>query len=149
MRKIILIAAMVLVSAGAQAGGSRSLSLAGSDSKAVLDSARTAESASAVETQRAPQAADATGATDTPTSTERQKFTERPPGVDIRRQPFRRQSQMQSRPSRMSAGAGQRRQSAHMSRMGAGGMGMHRPGHIHLWSKARIVATLHRHGIYW
>jgi hypothetical protein len=32
--------------------------------------------------------------------------------------------------------------------MGAG-MGMHRPGHIHLWSTARIVATLHRHGIYW
>jgi hypothetical protein len=145
MRKIILIAAMVLVSAGAQAGGSRSLSLAGSDSKAVLDSARTAEPASAVETQRAPQAADAT---DTPTSTERQKFTERPPGVDIRRQPFRRQSQMLSRRSRMSAGAGQRRQSARMSRMGAG-MGMHRPGHIRLWSTARIVATLHRHGIYW
>ena len=145
MRKIILVAAMVMVSAGAQAGGSRSLSLAGSDSKAVQDSARTAEPASAVETQRAPQAADAT---DTPTSTERQKFTERPPGVDIRRQQFRRQSQMLSRRSRMSAGAGQRRQSARMSRMGAG-MGMHRPGHIRLWSTARIVATLHRHGIYW
>jgi hypothetical protein len=148
MRKIILIAAMVLVSAGAQAGGSRSLSLTGSDSKAVQDSARTAEPASAVETPRAPRAAEATGATDTPTSTERQKFTERPPGVDIRRPPSHRQSQMQSRPSRMSAGAGQRRQSARMSRMGAG-MGMHRPGHIRLWSTARIVATLHRHGIYW
>jgi hypothetical protein len=148
MRKIILIAAMVLVSAGAQAGGSRSLSLTGSDSKAVQDSARTAEPASAGETPRAPRAAEATGASDTPTSTERQKFTERPPGVDIRRQPSRRQSQMPSRPSRMSARAGQRRQSAHMSRMGAG-MGMHRPGHIRLWSTARIVATLHRHGIYW
>jgi hypothetical protein len=35
-----------------------------------------------------------------------------------------------------------------MSRVGAG-MGMHRPGHIRPWSTARIVATLHRHGIYW
>lgn len=145
MRKIILVAAMVMVSAGAQAGGSRSLSLTGSDSKAVQDSARAAEPASAVETQRAPKAADAT---DTSASTERQKFTERPPGVDVRRQPSRRQPQMQSRPSRMSAGAGQRRQSARMSRRGAG-MGMHRPGHIRFWSTARIVATLHRHGFYW
>jgi hypothetical protein len=141
MRKFILVAAMVLVSAGAQAGGSRRLSLAGSDSKAVQDSARTAEPVSAVETQRAPQAAEAAGATDTSTPTVRQKFTERPPGVDIRRHQSQRPSQMQSRPSRMSAGAGQRRQSAHMSRMGT-----HRPGHIRL---SRIVAALHRHGFYW
>jgi hypothetical protein len=144
MRKFILVAAMVLASAGvAQAGGSRSLSLAGSDSKAVQDSARTAEPASAVETQRAPKAADA-GATGTPASTERQKFAERPPGVDIRRQQSQRQSQMQSRQSRMSAGAGRRAQMAQMKQMH-----MHRPGHIRLWSTARIVATLHRHGIYW
>lgn len=143
MRKFILVTAMVLVSAGAQAGGSRSLSLAGSDSRAVQDSARTAEPASAVETQRAPRAAEATGATDTSTSTERQKFTERPPGVDIRRQQSHRQSQMQSRPSRMPAGAGRRAQMAQMKQMH-----MRRPGGLRIVA-SRLVASLHRHGIYW
>jgi hypothetical protein len=28
-------------------------------------------------------------------------------------------------------------------------MGLRRPVHIPLFSKARIVAALHRHGIYW
>jgi hypothetical protein len=140
MRKFILVTAMVLISAGAQAGGSRSLSLAGSDSKAVQESARTAEPASAIETQRAPRAAEATGATDTSTSIERQKFSERPPGVDVRRQQSRRQSQM---PSRMSANAGRRAQMAQMKQMH-----MRRPGPLRMVT-ARIVASLHRHGIYW
>jgi hypothetical protein len=140
MRKFILVTAMVLISAGAQAGGSRSLSLAGSDSKAVQDSARTAEPASAVDTQRA---AEATGATETSKSIERQKFSERPPGVDVRRQQSRRQSQMPSRPSRMSANAGRRAQMAQMKQMH-----MRRPGPLRMVT-ARIVASLHRHGIYW
>jgi hypothetical protein len=143
MRKIILVAAMVLVSAGAEAGGSRSLSLAGSDSKAVQDSAKTVEPASAVDASRAPKSANATsaGTTGSTGASERQKFAERPPGVDIRRQ-----SQMQSRmqQSRMRAHASQRRGAPHMA-----GMGMRRPVHIRLFSKARIVAALHRHGIYW
>jgi hypothetical protein len=143
MRKIILVAAMVLVSAGAQAGGSRSLSLAGSDSKAVQESAKTVEPASAIDTPRTPksatsgEASGATGASETQKSVERQKFAERPPGVDVRRQ-----SQMQQ--SRMRAHASQRRGAPHMA-----GMGMHRPVHIRMFSKARIVAALHRHGIYW
>jgi hypothetical protein len=134
MRKFVLVAAMVLVSAGAQAGQVRSLSLAGSDSKAVQDSAKTSEPASVVETPRAPRAADATGATDNSKSVERPKFVERPPGVDVRKQ--RQQSQMAD-------GAPHRRQSAHMSRTGT-----HRTGHIRL-NTSRIVAALHRHGIYW
>jgi len=142
MRKIILVTAMVLVSAGAQAGGSRSLSLAGSDSKSVQESAKTAEPASAVNAPRVPKSAsatsgEATGSTETRKSAERQKFAERPPGVDVRRQ-----SQMQQ--SRMRAHTSQRRAAPHMA-----GMGMHRPVHIRLFSKARIVAALHRHGIYW
>ncbi len=139
MRRIVLVAAMVLVSAGAQAG-SRSLSLAGSDSKAVQETSKSVEPASVVDTPRAPRAGESTGSTDTPKSVERQKFAERPPGVDIRRE-----SQMQSRmPSRMRAGAGQRRAPPQMARMG-----MHRPRHIRLFSPGRIVAALHRHGIYW
>jgi hypothetical protein len=139
MRKIILVAAMVLVSAGAQAGGSRSLSLTGSDSKAVQDSAKSVEPASAVDASRAPKSANATstGTTGSTGASERQKFTERPPGVDVRRQ-----SQMQQ--SRMRAHASQRRAGPHMA-----GMRMRRPVHIRLFSTARIVAALHRHGIYW
>jgi hypothetical protein len=52
------------------------------------------------------------------------------------------QSRMQQ--SRMRTHASQRRAAPHMARMG-----MRRPVHIRLFSKARIVATLHRHGIYW
>jgi hypothetical protein len=144
MRRIILIAAMVLVSAGAQAGGSRSLSLTGSDSKAVQESARSAEPASAVETPRVPKSAGAASASAASSETtgsagasEARKFTERPPGVDARRQ-----SQM--RQSRMRAHASRRRGAPHMA-----GMGMRRPMHVRLFSKARIVAALHRHGIYW
>jgi len=144
MRKVILVAAMVLVSAGAEAGESRSLSLTVSDSKAVQESAKTVEPASAVDASRAPKSANATSA-GTAVSTgasERQKFAERPPGVDVRRQSEMRQSQM--RQSRMRAHASQRRGAPHMA-----GMGMRRPVHVRLFSKARIVAALHRHGIYW
>jgi hypothetical protein len=140
MRGIVLVAAMVLVSAGAQAGGSRSLSLTVSDSKAVQDSAKTVEPASAVNTPRAPKSANAASGEATGGSagvSERQKFAERPPGVGVRRQ-----SQMQQ--SRMRAQASQRRASQHMA-----GMGTRKPMHVRMFSKARIVAVLHRHGIYW
>jgi hypothetical protein len=134
MHRFVLVAAMVLMSAGAQAGQSRSLSLAASDSKAVQDSAKTSEAANVVETAKAPRAADANGATDKVKSVEQPKFVERPPGVEVGRQ--RQQSQMAD-------GAAHRRQSAHMSRTG-----MHRTGHIRL-NTSRIIAALHRHGFYW
>jgi hypothetical protein len=137
MRKLIVIAAMmVMASAAAQAGQSRSLSLAGSD-KAVQDT-RTAEPVSAVETRRAPlppKAADASGsigATQISSINEKPKYTGRPPGVGM------------SKRSRMQAAAmTQHRAPPHMA-----GMEMRRPRPKH-WSAARIVATLHRYGIYW
>ena len=134
MRSLILIATMMVVaSATAQAGQSRSLSLAGSD-KAVQDT-RTAEQVSAVDTRRAPlppKAADAADATQTSAVSEKPKYMGRPPGVDMSRQ------------SRMRAAAmSQRRPPSHMA-----GMEMRRPRPRH-WSAARIVATLHRYGIYW
>jgi hypothetical protein len=135
MRKSILVAAMVLVSAaGAQAGQSRSLSLAGSDRAA--QETKAVEPASAVDTQRAPmpaRAAEATGATETSKTIDRPKYTERPPGVDM----------SMSRRSRMKAAASQRRAPPQMARAD-----MRRSRHRH-WSAARIVATLHRYGIYW
>jgi hypothetical protein len=131
MRKLILVAAMVLVSAaGAQAGESRSLSLAGSDRAA--QETKAVEPASAVGTQRAPMAK-AAEATETSKTIDRPKYTERPPGVDM----------SMSRRSRMKAAFGQRRAPPQMARAD-----MRRPRHQH-WSAARIVATLHRYGIYW
>ena len=91
MRKLIVVAAMMVVaSATVQAGQSRSLSLAGSD-KAVQDT-KVAEQASAVETQRRPlppKAADAsgaTGATQSSSVNEKPKYMDRPPGIDMSRQ---------------------------------------------------------------
>ena len=95
MRKFALVAAMVLVSVGAQAGQSRGLSLAASD-KSVQET-KAVEPANAIDAPRAPRAADASGATETTNSIDRSKFTERPPGVDM------------SRRSRMEAAASQRR----------------------------------------
>ena len=137
MRKLIVVAAMlVAASAAAQAGQSRSLSLAGAD-KAVQDN-KIAEPESAGERQRAPlppKTADATGTTgvsQTSSVSEKPKYTGRPPGVDM------------SKPSRMQAVAmSQRRAPSRMA-----GMEMRRPRPKH-WSALRIVATLHRYGIYW
>jgi len=143
MRKFVLVFAMVLVSAGAQAGQLRSLSLAGSESKTVQEPAKSVEPASAIETPRTPRTPKATEATEATGATEKQKFAERPPGVDVSRQ-SQRQSQMQSRmPSRVTAGAMPRRAPPRMARGD-----LRRPHHKH-WNAARIVATLHRYGIYW
>jgi hypothetical protein len=133
MRRFVLVAAMVLVSAGAQAGQSRSLSLAGSDRAA--QETKAVEPASVVDTPRAPKAAEAAGVTETSKTTdgtiEKPKYTERPPGVDM------------SRRSRMQAAAARRRAPSQMARADM------RRFHHRRWSTARIVATLHRYGIYW
>jgi len=65
MRRFILIAAMVLISASAQAGGSRGLTMASNDEPAVAEQPKTAETAKA----EAPKA-------DAP------KFVERPAVVE-------------------------------------------------------------------
>ena len=129
MRKFALVAPIVLVSVGAQAGQSRGLSLAASD-KSVQET-KAIEPASAVDAPRAPRAADASGTTETTKSIERSKFTERPPGVDM------------SRRSRMETAASQRRAASQTVRAD-----IRWPQHRG-WSAARIVATLHHYGIYW
>jgi hypothetical protein len=141
MRKSVLVAAMVLVSAGAQADGSRNLSLGGVDksrnlSPRVVDlgfrgpggneavqETKTAELVSEVDSMwepmpRGPEA-------------ETTKSIDRPPGIEM------------SRRSRMKAAGSRRRAVSRMARAD-----VRRPHHQG-WSAARIVATLHHHGIYW
>jgi hypothetical protein len=128
MRVFVLPAAMILVSAGAQADELRNLSLGGSDE--AVQETKTAEPVSAVDPVWAPMP----GAPKAKTtkSIDRPKFTGCPPGVEM------------SRRSRMKAAASHRRAPAQMARADVG-----RP-HDRGWSVvARIVATLHHYGIYW
>jgi hypothetical protein len=71
MRKFILVAAMVLASASAQAGASRGLVVAGVDEPVTAEQPKTAETKTTeVKT------------TETPKATEAPKFVERPPAVE-------------------------------------------------------------------
>ena len=90
MRKFILITALVLASATAQAAGTRSLTLASNDEPAA-----------------------AVGA-DAP------KYVERPAAVDTTRPVADRGTPKTAKPKRR-----------------------------HLWTEARVIYELHRHGIYW
>ena len=114
-------AAMILVSAGAQADdASRGLSLGGCDQ--AVQETKTVEPASAVNTVWAPMARGPEAKTTK--SIDRPKFT----GCPLRAETSRR--------SRMKAAASHRRAPAQMARADVG-----RPHH-RSWSVARIVATL-------
>ena len=103
MRKLILIAAFVLASATAQAGGTRGLALASGDGP--------------------------TTATQ-PNGAEAPKSVSRPPAVNLPEQP-------QADEARPGADRNTRMRRAEM------------PRHRHVWTLARVVYELHRHGIYW
>jgi hypothetical protein len=127
MRRFVLAAAMILVSAGAQADESRNLSLGGSDQ--AVQETKTAEPVSAVDPVWAPMPRGPEAKTTK--SIDRPKFAGCPPGVEM------------SRRSRMKAAASHRRAPAQMARADVG-----RP-HYRGWSVALIVVTLHHYGIYW
>jgi hypothetical protein len=132
---------MVLFSTGAQADGSRNLSLGGVDesrnlslrvvdlgfggpgSNEAVQETKTAELVSAVDPMWEPMPRGPEAKTT--------KSIDRPPGVEM------------SRRSRMKAAGSQRRAVSRMARAD-----VRRPHHQG-WSAARIVATLHHYGIYW
>ena len=141
MRKFILITGFILASAAAQAGD-RSLSLAGSET--------------------APAPARATDASKSAEAAEAPKYVERPAVVEPKPESKAETSKAETtrsetarpraaraagmhRPAagRMSAGPGRpmARRTAYMSRSA-------RPHGIR-YRIARIIGTLHRHGIYW
>jgi hypothetical protein len=142
MRKFIFITGLVLVSAAAQAGEPRSLSLAGSDVQRapvagkVVDLPRTAE---------APPVAEPPKDTERPAVVEPKVETPRAETPQAQtaatQRPLTRAERMAVQRSRVAQGGPAYRRSASMSR----GMRMHRP-HYRL---ARFIHTLHRYGIYW
>jgi cell division septation protein DedD len=132
MRKFILIAGFVLVSATAQAG-ERSLSLAGSDVLAarasapvkVADAPKIAEAPQAVEAPRveAPKA-------DAP------KYIERPAAVEPKAETPKAETAKVEQTTAESAKPAKTAKAD-------------RPRHKRYWTEGRIISELHRHGIYW
>jgi hypothetical protein len=152
MRKFILIAGFVLVSAAAQAGD-RSLSLGGGETTKVSAPAKAIEGP---RTAEVPQAAEAP------------KYVERPSAVEPKPETTRSETarsetsraaagntarartkaagmqRYANRPT--SAGPGRPSASAQRAAMMSRGGGAHR---MRFGIRARIISALHRHGIYW
>jgi hypothetical protein len=130
MRKFILIAGLVLVSATAQAG-ERSLSMT-SDTPSVTAPAKAADTSKTAEVQPAagaPQAVEAPPA-------EAPKYVERPPVVDPK-------SEL---PTAMEQNPGPAKPYTERT---APAPRAAKPRHTRYWNEARIIGELHRHGIYW
>ena len=124
MRKFVLIAAMALVSATAQAGQSRSLTMVSAEPPAASTQPAAAGKA-AVQTAQTTDAATPLAA-----SAETPKFVERPAAVDATTTPSQPKADS-GKPVRQTASKADKRR------------------HGRHWTEARIIGELHRHGIYW
>jgi len=151
MRKFILIAGFVLVSAAAQAGD-RSLSLGGGEATTVSAPAKANVGS---RTAEVPQAAEAP------------KYVERPAAVEPKPETTRSETARSetSRPAagnsardRAKAAGMQQRYAGRPQGAGAGGASARRAAMMQRQAgaqrmrygiKARIITALHRHGIYW
>ncbi|HEY3793128.1 MAG TPA: hypothetical protein VGM09_14940 [Bradyrhizobium sp.] len=139
MRKFILITAMVLVSATAQAGGSRGLILASNDEPATANPAPAqATDTKAVDTKAVDtKPADAKPVDVKPAEAqpaETPKYVDRPAAVDTRS----RQSADQC-PCAAPVNADAPRDAVKAVK----------PKRRHESTEARVIYELHRHGIYW
>ena len=119
MRKIILVAAMVLVSASAQAGD-RSLSMATNSAPQTT----TATTAATTQMSEAAPVADAP------------KYVDRPPAVSTTAPAAATTTTTTSAPTAT--------QPAPKSTAKAD-----KPKHKRYWTEGRIISELHRHGVYW
>ncbi|MEH2494305.1 putative membrane protein [Bradyrhizobium sp. AZCC 1678] len=142
MRKFILIAGFVLVSAAAQAGD-RSLSLGGVETKAAPAPAKATDASKSAE---APQAAEAPKYVERPAVVEPKPESKAETANAETARPRAGRAARAYRPAagRMSAGPGRpvARRTAYMSARA----GSHR---MRYGIRARIIGALHRHGIYW
>jgi hypothetical protein len=122
MRKFILITAMVLASATAQAGQSRNLTVASNDETATVAQPAASEAAkpsdvksAEVKPSETPAPADAAKPADAP------KYVDRPAAVDTATAPEKTTDVAKA----------------------------DKPKHRHESTEARVIYELHRHGIYW
>jgi hypothetical protein len=134
MRKFILIAAMVLASASAQAGVSRSLTMAANDEPAVAEQPKTTETPKAetpkteapkVETPKAEAPKVETPKAEAPAA-DAPKFVERPAAVDA--------TANQPKPDLSKPVSDKKAE---------------KPRYKRESTEARVIYELHRHGIYW
>jgi hypothetical protein len=123
MRKIILVAAMVLVSASAQAGD-RSLSLAAANDANSASQMTTATTTATTQVSEAAPVAEAPKYVDRPaavsTTAPAAPITTTSPPATVATQPA----------SKTTAKAD-------------------KPKHKRYWTEGRIISELHRHGVYW
>jgi hypothetical protein len=152
MRKFILIAGFVLVSAAAQAGD-RSLSLAGGETQAAPAPARATDASKSAEAAEAPRYVERPAAVEPKAETTKPETTRSEtarsetgrPAASYGQRMKHRPAGMQryaNRPPSAGAGGASARRAAMMQR----GAGQHR---MRLGIRARIIMALHRHGIYW
>ncbi|MBR0844617.1 hypothetical protein JQ607_30825 [Bradyrhizobium liaoningense] len=123
MRKIVLVAAMVLASASAQAGGPRNLSLAAN------------EQASAPQ----PTTTTTTQVSEVAPATEAPKYSDRPPAVSLSAPA----APNVTTPTTTSAPVMATKPAAKTAARAD------KPRHKRNWTERRIISELHRHGIYW
>ena len=150
MRKFILIAGFALVSVAAQAGD-RSLSLGGGETTRVSAPAKAAEGS---RTAEVPQAAEAPKYVERPAVVEPKAETTKPETSRIETSRAAASHTDGARPraagmqryANRPASAGPGRASARRAAMMSRGAGQYR---MRYSIRARIIAALHRHGIYW
>ena len=135
MRKFILITAMALASATAQAAD-RSLTL-GSDTP-VAAPAKAADTSRVAE---APNPAEATTTVETPNANETPKYVERPALVEPKTEPPKAEVKTEPASTQSAKPAVHETASAPKSEK--------RRSDRHYWTEGRIISELHRHGIYW
>jgi hypothetical protein len=129
MRKLILIAAMVLVSASAQAGPSRNLTtVASNDAPAAAEQPKAIQD-KAVQDKAAPDTAVQDKAVDSKAG-ETPKFVERPAAVDKAVEPAKADQVKPVADKDVAAPKVEKK-------------------HRHESTEARVIYELHRHGIYW
>ncbi len=131
MRQLILIAAMVLVSATAQAGQTRNLTLASAEGQAATDQAKPVETTQSSESSRS---VEVTPPPDAAKPAETPKFVERPAAIGTA------PTQCAPQPTTTDAAKPATTQTAKADR----------PKHRQRgWTESQIIGELHRHGIYW
>lgn len=124
MRKFILITAMVLASVTAQAGQSRSLTMASNDDQAVVGQQPAASEVT--KPSEAAKPAEVAAPAEAAKPADAPKYSERPPAVE----PVNEQAKAAPEKSAQIAKA-------------------EKPKHRHETTEARVIYELHRHGIYW